>query len=217
MRDSCSGDEPSVAAGTLPPGMEVSIRPLPPARWPEAGRLAGRAFWTEDYMAPLADDTLERFALVQDLYLRMETSASSTTLAAFAGDHLVGIASVERGSCFFCTLDPAAEPPTGDRTAEVMHGVDLAIRALHDGLPTHANIGPVAVEPSLQGKGIGGTLVDAAFDLAAADAPATVALDCDPRLQAFYERHGFTPVARITDPWGYDIVGLRRDPAGPLP
>src|SRR3954467_13945714 len=129
------GDRPSVAAGTLPPGMEVAIHELPPERWPEAGRLAGRAFWTEDYMAPLADDELERFAVVQDLYLRMETSATSTTLAAFAGDHVVGIAAGEQGSCFFCTLDPTAEPPTGDRTAEVIHGVDLAIHALHDGLP----------------------------------------------------------------------------------
>jgi GNAT superfamily N-acetyltransferase len=195
--------------------MEVAIHELPPERWPEAGRLAGRAFWTEDYMAPLADDELERFAVVQDLYLRMETSATSTTLAAFAGDHVVGIAAVEQGSCFFCTLDPTAEPPTGDRTAEVIHGVDLAIHALHDGLPPHANIGPVAVEPALQGKRIGGALVDAAYDLAAADRPATVSLDCDPRLQAFYERHGFTPVGRVTDPWGFEIVGLRRDPADP--
>jgi GNAT superfamily N-acetyltransferase len=197
--------------------MEVSISELSADRWPEAGRLAGRAFWTQDYMAPLAEDELERFAVVQDLYLRMETSATSTTLAAFAGDHLVGIATVERGSCFFCTLDPTAEPPAGDRTAEVMHGVDLAIRALHDGLPPHANIGPVAVEPTLQGRGIGGVLIDAASDLAAAGGSVTVSLDCDPRLQAFYERHGFTPFGRVRDAWGYDIVGLRRDRAGPLP
>jgi len=193
--------------------MEVSIRPLPFDRWPEAGRLAGRAFWTEDYMAPLAADELERFAVVQDMYLRMETSETSVTLAAFAGDHVAGFACVERGACFFCSLDPAAEPLAGDRTAEVLHGVDLAIRELHVGRPAHANIGPVAVEPTLQRKGIGGALVDAAFDLAAAGAPATVSLDCDPRLQGFYEGRGFVPVARGTDPWGFDIVGLRRDPA----
>jgi hypothetical protein len=115
--------------------MEVSIRPLAPDRWPEAGRLAGRAFWTEDYMAPLADDQLERFAIVQDLYLGMEISPTSTTLGAFAGEHLAGFACVERGACFFCTLDPDVRPAAGDRTAEVMHGVDLAIRALHSGCP----------------------------------------------------------------------------------
>jgi GNAT superfamily N-acetyltransferase len=197
--------------------MEVSIRPLPRDRWHEAGRLAGRAFWTEDYMAPLAADDLERFAVVQDLYLRMETSPSSTTLAAFAGEHVVGFACVERGPCYFCSLDPAAVPAAGDRTAEVLHGVDLAIRELHTGLPAHSNIGPVAVEPTLQRKGIGAALVDAAFDLAAADAPPTVSLDCDPRLQSFYEGRGFEAVARVTDPWGFDIVGLRRDPARPVP
>lgn len=191
--------------------MEVTIHELPPERWPEAGRLAGRAFWSEDYMVPLADDPLQRFAVVQDLYLRMQTSPTSTTLAAFAGDHVVGFACVERGECFFCTMDPDAPPASSDRTAEVMHGVDLAIRALHAGLPPHANIGPVAVEPTLQGNGIGGALVDAAFEHAAGGDPATVSLDCDPRLQSFYEHHGFTAVARATDPWGFDIIGLRRD------
>jgi GNAT superfamily N-acetyltransferase len=197
--------------------MELSIRPLPPDRWPEVGRLAGRAFWTEEYMAPLAEDELERFAAVQDLYLRMETSATSVTLAAFAGDHVAGFACVERGPCFFCSMDVSAPPPTSDRTAEVLHGVDLAIRELHVGLPAHANIGPVAVEPTLHGKGIGAALVDAAFELAAEEAPPTVSLDCDPRLQGFYEARGFAAVARVTDPWGFDIVGLRRDPGRPLP
>ena len=194
--------------------MEVSIHELPPERWPEAGRLAGRAFWTEDYMAPLADDLLERFAVVQDLYLRMGTAETSITLAAFAGDHVVGFACVDTGDCYFCSLDPEATPTTDDRAAEVMHGLDLTIRALHTGLPRHANIGPVAVEPTLQGNGIGAGLVEAAYAHAAADAPATVSLDCDPRLQGFYEARGFNAVARATDPWGFDIVGLRRDPPG---
>src|SRR5262245_29513954 len=211
------GDAPSVVAGTLQPGMQVSIHELPPERWPEAGRLAGRAFWTEDYMAPLAEDLIERFAIVQDLYLRMESSPSSTTLAAFGGDHVVGFACIERGACYFCEMDPSAAPPSDDRTAEVMHGVDLTIRALHVGLPPHANIGPVAVEPTLQGKGIGAALVDAAYALAASDAPPTVSLDCDPRLQGFYEARGFQAVARATDPWGYGVVGLRGDPARPVP
>ena len=192
--------------------MEASIRELPPERWPEAARLAGRAFWTEDYMAPLADDLLARFVVVQDLYLRMETSETSITLAAFAGDYVVGFACVDTGNCYFCSLDPEATPAAGDRTAEVMHGVDLTIRALHTGLPQHANIGPVAVEPTLQGRGLGAALVEAAYAHAAADAPATVSLDCDPRLQGFYEARGFSAVARATDPWGFDIVGLRRDP-----
>jgi GNAT superfamily N-acetyltransferase len=167
-------------------------------------------------MAVLAADPLERFAVVQDLYLRMQLSGSTTTLAAFAGDHVVGIACVERGDCFFCGLDPDAEVPE-DRVGAVMHGVDLAIRRLHADLPAHANIGPVAVEPTLQGKGIGAAIVDAAFELAASDEPATVAIDCDPRLQRFYESRGFVAVGTVTDPWGFDIVGLRRDPPRPVP
>ena len=198
------------------PRNDVAIRVLAPSRWPEAGALAGRAFWTEDYMGVLAKDLLERYAVVQDLYLRMQLSDSTTTLAAFAGDHVVGVACVERGDCFFCALDPDAEAPD-DHVGAVMHGVDQAIRRLHLGLPAHANIGPVAVEPTLQGNGIGAALVDAAFDLAASDHPATVALDCDPRLQHFYEARGFVAVGKVTDPWGFDIIGLRRDPPHSVP
>ena len=198
------------------PGKNVVIHTLAPDRWPEAGRLAGRAFWTEDYMAVLAEDPLERFAVVQDLYLRMQLSDSTTTLAAFAGDHVVGIACVERGDCFFCGLEPDAEAPD-DRVGAVMHGVDQAIRRLHEGLPAHAYIGPVAVEPTLQGNGIGVALVEAAFEAAASGHPPTVAIDCDPRLRSFYEGRGFVAMGTVTDPWGFDIVGLRRDPPRSVP
>ena len=167
-------------------------------------------------MAVLADDPLERFAVVQDLYLRMQLSDSTTTLAAFAGDHVVGIACVERGDCFFCGLDPDAEVPA-DRVGAVMHGVDQAIRRLHEGLPAHAYIGPVAVEPTLQGNGIGVALVEAAFEAAASGHPPTVAIDCDPRLRSFYEGRGFVAMGTVTDPWGFDIVGLRRDPPRSVP
>jgi GNAT superfamily N-acetyltransferase len=198
------------------PRNDVAIRVLAPSRWPEAGALAGRAFWTEDYMGVLAEDLLERFAVVQDLYLGMQLSDSTTTLAAFAGDHVVGVACVERGDCFFCALDPDAEAPD-DHVGAVMHGVDQAIRRLHAGLPAHANIGPVAVEPTLQGNGIGVALVEAAYELAASGRPPTVAIDCDPRLQSFYEGRGFVPIGTVTDPWGFDIVGLRRDPPRSVP
>jgi GNAT superfamily N-acetyltransferase len=195
--------------------MDVTIALLPPERWPEAGAMAGRAFWTEEYMRVLADDPVALFATVQDLYLGMDVSAPTTTvLGAFAGPHVVGIAVIERPeACFFCRMDPDAPQPA-DRPGQVMHAVSLAIHELHAGLPPHANIGPLAVEPALQGQGIGGRLIEAAWEAAVGMRPETVSLDCDPRLLSFYEAFGFRPVARVTDPWGFDIVGLRRDPPG---
>ena len=175
--------------------------------------MAGRAFWGEEYNIVLSEDPIERFAIVQDLYLRMNgSSANSRALAAFAGDHVVGAACVDGAeACFFCTLDPAA-PTQTDPASQVLHGVNLAIKGLHVTLPEHAYIGPVAVEPTLQGLGIGRRLVDAAFETAAAARPPTVALDCDPRLVGFYVSCGFRPIGVVTDPYGFDIVGLRRDP-----
>jgi ribosomal protein S18 acetylase RimI-like enzyme len=195
--------------------MEVAIRELTPDRWREAGAMAGRAFWTEDYMRILADDPIALFAVVQDLYLSMEVfSPTVRVLGAFAGDHVVGVVVVDGpGSCFFCGLDPETRPASDDEAHRVLRGVDLAIKDLHTDLPSHAYIGPIAVEPSLQRAGIGGRLMDAAWEAALRMHPETVALDCDPRLQAYYERFGFRPVGRVTDPWGFDIVGLRRDPA----
>jgi ribosomal protein S18 acetylase RimI-like enzyme len=195
--------------------MEVEIRELSPDRWPEAGAMAARAFWTEEYMRILADDPIALYATVQDLYLGMDVSAPSVTaLGAFAGDHVVGVACVDRPDvCFFCSMDPQAPAPT-DEAHQIMRGVDLAIRELHDGLPPHANIGPIAVEPTLQGRGIGRRLLAAAWSAAVAMGPATVSLDCDPRLLTYYEGFGFEEVARVEDPWGFVIVGLRRDPDG---
>jgi ribosomal protein S18 acetylase RimI-like enzyme len=194
--------------------MEVVIRELTPERWPEAGAMAGRAFWTEEYMRALSDDPIALYATVQDMYLRMDISAPGiVSLGAFAGDHIVGIAIVDPpGACFFCGLDPEAALPD-DETERILHGGYLAIRTLHVGLPSHAYIGPVAVEPTMQRLGIGGRLVAAAWEAAVAMRPATVSLDCDPRLQSYYEAFGFHEIARVTDPLGFDIVGLRRDPA----
>jgi ribosomal protein S18 acetylase RimI-like enzyme len=193
--------------------MDVTIGELPPRRWPEAGAMAGRAFWNEEYNRVLSEDPVERFAIVQNLYLGMDGSTSnSRTLAAFAGDHVVGIACVDGAeTCFFCTLNPTA-PARTDPASQVLFGVNLAIKDLHVDLPSHAYIGPVAVEPALQGHGIGRRLVETAFATAAAARPPTVALDCDPRLVGFYESCGFRSIGLVTDPYGFDIVGLRRDP-----
>ena len=194
--------------------MEVTISELPPERWPEAGALAGRAFWTEEYMRPLGAESLALYATVQDVYRTMDVTApGSVTLAAFAGNHVVGVACITGAeACFFCSMDPDAGPAGDDPVAHYFHELDLSIRELHAGLPPHAYIGPIAVEPTLQRRGIGRALVEASFARAAADGPPTVALDCDPRLQDFYEAHGFRPISRLTDAWGFDIVGLRRDP-----
>jgi GNAT superfamily N-acetyltransferase len=193
--------------------MDVTIARLPPERWPEAGAMAARAFWTEEYMKVLADDPIGLYATVQDLYLGMDVSGPTTTvLGAFAGQHVVGIAVIEAPeACFFCGMDADAPAPA-DRSGQVMHAVNVAIHELHAGLPPHANIGPLAVEPTLQGQGIGGRLLEAAWEAAVGMRPETVSLDCDPRLLSFYEGFGFGPVARVTDPWGFEIVGLRRDP-----
>jgi ribosomal protein S18 acetylase RimI-like enzyme len=193
--------------------MDVVIRELTPKRWPEAGAMAGRAFWTEEYMRVLADDPIALYATVQDVYLALDIGAASTTaLGAFAGDHVVGVVLVERPEvCYFCDLDPEAPGPTHE-ASRIMHGVSLAIRELHVGLPPHAYIGPIAVEPALQRRGIGGRLLEAAWEVAVATEPTTVALDCDPRLQSYYASFGFREVATVSDPWGFEIVGLRRDP-----
>ena len=148
--------------------MEVTIGDLPAARWPEAGAMAGRAFWREDYNRVLSEDPIERFAIVQDIYLRMNDPAPpAAILAAFAGDHVVGVACVDAaGACYFCSLDPT-KPTRTDPVSQALFGVNLAIKGLHVDLPAHAYIGPIAVEPTLQGHGIGRRLVEAAFDRAA--------------------------------------------------
>ena len=117
--------------------MEVTIRDLPPERWPEAGAMAGRAFWTEDYMRPLGEQPLARYATIQDVYLGMDIGTEgSVTLGAFAGNHIVGVACITgAGACFFCGMDPAAGPEDDGAISAYFHEIDLAIRLLHADLP----------------------------------------------------------------------------------
>jgi GNAT superfamily N-acetyltransferase len=195
--------------------MDVTIRSIDGQGWPAFARLAGRAFWTEEYMLPLAADPIARYAITQDAYLGMKVGGpGDIVLGAFASDrHPAGFAWITRpGDCSYC----GAQQPTdeGDPVAAYFAEVGRVIAGLHQTLPPHWNIGPIAVEPTLQGLGIGHRLMDAALKATNENPSEVVALDCDPRLEGFYERSGFRRFAVGTDRWGFDIVGMCRDPEG---
>lgn len=69
----------------------------------------------------------------------------------------------------------------------------------------------IAVEPSRQGSGIGGALLQAIHGLADADGWPSVLLTFRARNVPFYERHGYEVVATGTEPTAdLDYWGLRR-------
>ena len=179
--------------------------------------MAGRAFWTEDYMRPLGEDPIELYATVQDVYLGMDICAEGSRHAAAPSPATTSSASPASplpAHCFFCGMDPDAEAPATTAPARCTStGSTWRSGELHTGLPPHANIGPVAVEPTLQGKGIGAEARRGRVRTGGgAITPRRWRWTATRGCSSFYEGPGSGPIARVTDPWGFDIVGLRREP-----
>jgi YbgC/YbaW family acyl-CoA thioester hydrolase len=84
-------------------------------------------------------------------------------------------------------------------------GLPLATgRLITAGLPKgEARIGRMAVLRSMRGAGVGGQVIRALLDAATAQGRHQVSLSAQTSAQAFYARHGFTPVGDV-----YDEVGI---------
>jgi GNAT superfamily N-acetyltransferase len=194
--------------------VEPAIRELTAEEWPEAARVCGRAIWNEPYMVPaLGEEPLGRLAAMLDIYLRGTPPPERLVLGAFAGPHLIGVAMTSRpGDCRPCATDPLDAPPKDDPVEVSFFDLDVLVQGLHQSLPTaHWRVGPLAVEPGLQGVGIGRRLLEVTHERAWAEDPATVALECDPSVVPFYERVGYREVSRATGADGFDIVAMRID------
>jgi ribosomal protein S18 acetylase RimI-like enzyme len=143
----------------------LDIRVLRPEERRLAAGLTARAMRDNPTTeAMFGCDPLERLARMQLLWTAFFRSPPPTTRAVFYRGCLLGVASAAApGRCIGHTfgVDPAetagrAEPPPGD-PARQNHV--LATYAVHDLPEPHWHIGPVAIEPGFQGRGIGNALM----------------------------------------------------------
>jgi ribosomal protein S18 acetylase RimI-like enzyme len=145
-------------------GLEgVEIRPLGGEELESAALLAARAMRDNPLqIAAIGQDPQRRVRLMHRGFSRLLRLDGRPTVGAWDGDRLVGIAA---------TADPGhCQPSAGERLrlaptflmagrAAPRLGRWMSAWAKYDPARPHSHLGPVAVDPDLQGRGIGSMLL----------------------------------------------------------
>ena len=131
------------------------------------------------------------------------TRAGFPVLGAYDGDALVGVSYVmgpnpEIPEDDDFALVPRMREACGDRATDRFARYNEATEAKTPATPAHC-IALLAVDPSWQGKGVGGRIVARVIaDSEASPDSRGIVLDTgNPRNLSFYRRHGFQEVARV--------------------
>lgn len=195
------------------------VRELVREQWAEAGLVAARAFFDEEFVVGmLGPEPFERFVGVRHFYLAEPWDEDAVHLGVFLGDTLVGVVRASRyGRCFVCRHVSPDAPPDDPILAKDWV-FELGVLRGHAPYDGHAWISRVAVEPSLHGTGLGRLLLDAALDRLSQDGPGTVLLECLASREGFYLARGFTRVEEMPDPNAERSWLMRADlPRGATP
>ena len=195
--------------------MDVVVRPLHNEERTSAGGVAGRALSTSPTSIWVyGEEPIHRVRASLDLFVPF-VGAMTDPIGALLGDHVVGICAAAAPDACIGSLAPPElrEPPAtvggpGDPTRgqyvwSLYCGRDLDER--------HWHLGPVSVEPGLQGAGIGGLMLRA-FGEQMDDAGEVAWLETDkPENVVFYRRAGWEVADEVTE---HDLTSwwMRRDP-----
>jgi len=202
----------------------VEIRDLEPGELAAAGGVAGRALAENPTFRWVSGDpALPRVTAALDVFVPFVEALTSAQLGALVGRHVVGVcAAAPPGTCVGVLVPPEwREPPAdiGPPGHESRTHAIWSLFASHDLDERHWHVGPVSVEPGLQGAGIGGALLEA-FVLQMDEAGEVAWLETDkPENVAFYRRHGFEVAEEVelagTEAGRLTTWFMRRDPRSP--
>jgi len=198
---------------------DIVIRALEGEEHKEAAALAARALIdAPTTLAAYGDDLYDRLALPHHDFSMLFTLLPAPQIGAFCGECLVGVAAASPpGRCIGSFFGSSGSeilgrpaPGLGDPTrVEVF----WAHWAAHDLVDEHWHIGPVGVEPGLQGRGIGNAVLGelcSSFDRSRR----VGWLETDKeRNVRFYTHFGFEVIATTTI-LGVPTWFMRRDPVG---
>ncbi len=174
--------------------MEFQVRALAGEEVRFAGAVAARALRDNPMMAfSVPDDPLARLQTGYDTFVERIPPDS---VGALAGRHVIGVAAAAApGLCICATALPDLRrvPDVGPADAVGYDRARFVISTMceHDPEDRHVHVGPVGVEPGVQGLGIGGRMMQAVC--AGLDDDGEVGwLETDkPENVVFYRRHGF--------------------------
>ena len=189
----------------------TNVRRIVEASWYDAMRLCGRAFSDYGYAHALfGPDPLQRIAGVSEEFASIGWEPAAFAMGTWSGPALVGVAVADRpGECRVCTREVPPEPPVDDPVARAGWEFDEARRAAHPA-SAHSQLRCVAVEPLVQGSGVGRTVVAAALAAFDERGGGPIVLECIGPLEPFYARHGFAPIGRFRDPIADDMIVMMR-------
>jgi ribosomal protein S18 acetylase RimI-like enzyme len=201
--------------------MAVEVRDLRPEELALAGGVAGRALADSPTFRWVAGhEPLPRVAQSLDVFVGFVEAMPPPQLGAFIGRHVVGVcAAAPPDTCVGVIAPPEwREPPTeiGPPGHESRTRTIWSLFATHDLSERHWHVGPVSVEPGLQGAGIGSAMLRVLC--ARMDEQGEIAwLETDkPDNVVFYRRHGFEVTEEVTlaGDDGSTFVNwfMRRDP-----
>jgi len=194
--------------------MDVDVRAMAEHEARAAGSVASRALRDNPMMAySVPDDPLVRLFVGYESFAERVSTGS---VGALLGRHVIGVAGANApGACIGVTAsselrtppDVAPHQAVGFERARFV----IATMCEHDLDERHVHVGPVAVEPGAQGRGVGGAMLR--LLCAHLDADGEVAwLETDkPENVVFYRRHGFD-VAVEDVHLGFPIWFMRRAP-----
>jgi ribosomal protein S18 acetylase RimI-like enzyme len=196
--------------------MELEVRELAQEELAAAGGVAGRALadnpssrWT------WGDEPVHRLACSLDLLGSMVVGMPLPQLGAVVGRHVVGIcAAAPPGTCIAShapeelrTLPDSVGPPGHESRATF----EWSVIAVHDPEDRHWHVGPVGVEPGLQGRGVGARLLTALGERLDRDGEVGWLETDKSDNVALYHRHGFEVTDQF-DQHGLRTWFMRRDP-----
>ena len=185
--------------------------PLAEHEWPAVRGLLHRTFANEPFTVEMyGQSLLDRWGDSWGLYSSVQSADYTLALGLRLRDVLVGVAlgSIP-GHCHLCEV-LALEARPDDPHLAIEWEFNQNIAQQHDTLGKHAWITKVAVEPALQGQGIGRRLFESADDALKAMAPTELVLECAPHRLTFYRGLGYDQVATFADPAGPDASLMRR-------
>jgi GNAT superfamily N-acetyltransferase len=199
------------------PHIDLEVRTVTDGERSVAGAVAGRALCDDPLVVFLhGDDVAVRLRASYDMFIGTVVAMPDHALGGFLGNHpVVVVAAAAPSTCFMHRLDaeyrnmpdgPLGAPGSPDRLRRAMANW----RANHTD-ERHWHVGPVAVEPVLQGKGLGGQVMRAFCDRMDAEGELAWLETEKPENVVFYRRHGFE-VTSESDVHTLHTWFMRRDP-----
>lgn len=185
----------------------IQIRPIEGDDLQVAALLTARAMRDNPlHLAAIGDNSERRVRVMYGIFSRVMRLEGRPTVGAWDGDRLVGVAdSAEPGRCQPSPRERLRLAPAlvmAGRAAPRM-GRWLSAWAKQDPGRPHSHLGPVAVDPDLQGRGIGSMLLTEYCSRL--DGTGTLSyLETDkPENVRLYERFGYEVTSEA------DIIGVK--------